>query len=256
MREFVSAGTATLTTTTSTGTGDQEGRSVRVATLLPMVAPGLVTPGGDLVLGLQVPGVSGDPSRDHAAALEALFDAEPGTLLPPAGFVGPGPRLQDLLDVDAPLDVAIHDGFDYWTDLVDDPSGAVAASIERANSVVVPTKRLSGVAAAYWCQIGSKTYLRWVRPEAEDALVDAFARLHVRGADTLGDGTRSIGAFRAHGLLVSVWELPEGSSAESMEEPASEFDGRLREALAEDAPLDAAERAARAGLLNRQRTLR
>jgi hypothetical protein len=93
-------------------------------------------------------------------------------------------------------------------------------------------------------------------PEPEGPLLDALARLHASGRDVLVDGSRFVGMFRAHGLLAPVWDLPLGTGAEVLEEPAARFAADLREALAEAAELTAEERAARAGLANRQVTLR
>ncbi len=62
--------------------------------------------------------------------------------------------------------------------------------------------------------------------------------------------------FRAHGLVVPVWDLPVGTGAEALEEPAAAFGGRLEEALAETGDLSPDERAARVELANRQVTLR
>lgn len=251
LREFVPAGTAQLTLA-----GDHAGRPASAATLLPMVCAGLVREDGEPMVGLQGPGGSGDPSRDYAAVLVRLLDLEPGEMIESVGRPGDGPRLQDLLVPDAPLEVTLHDTFGYWDDTVPDPSGLLAASRERADAALTPTARLTTVQGAYWCRAGDRDYLRWVRPEGEDALVDALARLHVRGADLLGDGTRQVGAFRAHGLLVFVWDLPAGSDAEALEEPAAAFDARLALALDSDVALNPQERSARAGLVNRQRTLR
>jgi hypothetical protein len=62
--------------------------------------------------------------------------------------------------------------------------------------------------------------------------------------------------FRAHGLLVPVWDLEPGTGAEALEEPLAAFEQRLTEALAETSDLSAEERAARSTLANRQVTLR
>ena len=130
------------------------------------------------------------------------------------------------------------------------------ASLEQANAAVVPTARLSGVEGAYWCRIGERTHLRWVLPQDEDALLNALARLHAAGASSLGEGTRYIGAFRAHGLLVPVWDLAPGTEPDAVETPAATFAQRLGDALANDAPLTHDERRARAGVVSRQVTLR
>ena len=84
----------------------------------------------------------------------------------------------------------------------------------------------------------------------------ARARLHAAGGSGLGPGTRYVGSFRAHGLLVPVWDLPLATAAEDVEEPAAEFQKRLDEALSHAEPLTGEERRARNGLLSRQLTLR
>jgi hypothetical protein len=93
-------------------------------------------------------------------------------------------------------------------------------------------------------------------PEPEDDLLAALARLHAAGKDEIAEGSRLVGMFRAHGLLVPVWDLPVGTGAEVLEEPAQRFAADLAEALAAGGELTAEERAARAGLSNRQVTIR
>ncbi|CAM5379689.1 hypothetical protein STENM223S_09663 [Streptomyces tendae] len=164
-------------------------------------------------------------------------------------------RLLQLLKrfgLDAP---EVHSGFEFW---VPDPENAtpdVAASLERANAAAIPTVRLEGVDAAYWCETPDKNHLRWVMPHEEERLLDALARLHAAGRSSLGEGTRLVGSFRAHGLTVPVWDLPSEITAQDIEKPAAEFAERLAEALATDAPLTHDERRARGGLTNRQVTL-
>ncbi len=252
LREIVPAATAPLTLRPGVGT-----RPVTVATVLPMAWPALVRADEQVYLGLQVPSGSGDPSRDLAEVLLRALEFEPGdSVPPPVGLPGPGPRLQDLIEPDAALDITVHDGFNFWVPDVGELSPDVAASLERANAGVVPTARLTSVTAAYWSHIGRKEHLRWVLPQDEEPLLDAFARLHVRGADLLGPDTRFIGSFRAHGMLVPVWDLAPGTTCEQVEEPAAAYESRLLEALADSRPLTVEERRARAGLLNRQLTLR
>lgn len=200
----------------------------------------------------------GDPSRDLGAALELALAAEPGDVIAMTDDPGPGARLQDLI-VDEPLSVTVEETFDYWFAGIsddDDPNGAVAATLEHANESITPTKRLDGVGAAYWTDVTSKEYLRWVRTEDEDVLLDALARLHVAGEDRLVPGARLVGMFRAYGILVPVWDLEPGTGAEVLVDPAKGFEERLQAVLSDGADLTAEERAARAGLLNRQLTLR
>jgi hypothetical protein len=167
---------------------------------------------------------------------------------------GAGRRLQDLV-TDKTLTITVHDGFGFWVaDAEDDP--ATAAALEQANAAASPSARLTSVEAAYWTDVGTKEHLRWVMPEPEGPLLDALARLHAAGHDRLVDDSRLVGMFRAHGLLVPVWDLPVGTGAEALEEPADAFATALRDALADDSDLTQEQRAARAGLANRQVTLR
>ncbi|MFG3422270.1 DUF5926 family protein [Micromonospora sp. NPDC049460] len=230
-------------------------REVVLATVLPMAAPAVTKPDGRVLVGLQRHQQSGDVSRDLAEALLCALRAEPGSPVAVPPLPGPGPRLQDVL-VDGPLEITMHDGFEFWLDpgAGDDPN--VQASLERANAAIYPTVRLTAAPAAYWCQVPEKAHVRWVLPDDEDAALDALARLSVAGTLTLGENTRFAGMFRAHGRLVPVWDLPEDVPAADWEQPVAEFAKRYAEALADPAPLDAAGRRARHGLLGRQLTLR
>ena len=230
-------------------------RDVTLSTVLPMAWPAMVRADGRVFLGLQVAARSGDASRDLAWALEQALGTAPGSAVVPVGLPGEGARLQELLD-DAPLDITIHQGFDYWVEGTPDPTGEVAASMERANASVVPTARLSGVTSAYWCRMRERSHLRWVLPEAEGPLLDAMARLATSGALSLGAGTKYVGSFRAHGLLVPVWDLPVDREAAELEAPAAALRAALDDALADTTPLPAPARRARAGLTSRQVTLR
>ncbi|MCU1591022.1 MAG: hypothetical protein JWP11_2278 [Frankiales bacterium] len=252
LREVVPAATAPLRLRAAPD------RDVTLSTVLPLAWPAMVRTDGRVFLGLQVPSRSGDVSRDLAAALELALAAEPGTSITLPGLPGPGPRLQDLLD-DAPLEITVHEGFDYWIEGAADgeePGEDVAASMERANATVVPTVRLHGVQAAYWCRMKERAHLRWVLPEDEDEVLSALARIAADGGLGVGPDTRYVGAFRAHGLLVPVWDLPVDREAAALEEPVAALRARLDEALASTDALPPEARRARAGLMSRQLTLR
>jgi hypothetical protein len=137
-----------------------------------------------------------------------------------------------------------------------EPTGEVALSLERANSAILPTERIGP--AAYWVNAGDKAHLRWVRPEPEERLLAAMARLAARGELTLGEGSRYAGSFRAHGLLVPVWDLDPESHYREWTQPASDLGARLDAALSsvDSEPLTGDERRARDGLLGRQVTIR
>jgi hypothetical protein len=251
LREIVPAATAAVRTTPEHG-----GREVTVTTVLPMAWPAMHRADGTVFVGLQTQGGSGDPSRDAAAALLAALELEPGNPVPPGDLPGPGPRLQDVLELDAGFEVTVHPGFDYWLADTGELTAEVRESMERANAAVVPTVRLEGVEAAYWCEVGARRHLRWVLTDPEERVLDGLARLHAADASTLGDGSRYVGAFRADGLIVPVWDLAPATEAAGLEAPAAAFAERLGEAMAATAPLTADERRARAGVVSRQLTLR
>ncbi len=87
-------------------------------------------------------------------------------------------------------------------------------------------------------------------------LLDALARLHAAGRDRVAPESRLVGMFRAHGLLVPVWDLPRDDPAQRWEEPLAAFAQRYAAALEGGTELTAAERRARQGLVGRQLTLR
>jgi hypothetical protein len=258
LREFVPSATANLPLRS-------EQRPVTVATVLPMAAAAMVRSDEQAFVGLQVQTRSGDISRDLARAVEWALEAEPGSSLPVVGAdtaaAGTIPtRMQDLLILDTELDVQLHKDFSWWLPEDTEPTGDAALSLERANAAIKPTERLNaeGVRSAYWVDAGDKAHLRWVRPEPEERLLAALARLSVRGELGLDDDSRYAGSFRAHGLLVPVWDLDREKHAREWEGPAAELGRRLLESLAslDEEQLTTSERRAREGLRGRQVTLR
>lgn len=254
LRELVPAGTAPLVLAAEL-TEKYADRTVTLATVLPMAVPALVRADGHVMLGLQRHAQSGDVSRDLAAALLSALETAPGETVVVPPLPGPGPRLQDVL-ADGALSVTVHDGFSFWVtpEAADDP--AVQASLERADASVYPTTRMAAATAAYWCRVGDRAHVRWVLGDEEDRALDALARLSAAGDLPLGPQTKFAGMFRAHGLLVPVWDLPSAPSADEWEGPLAEFAKRYAEAATDSGALDAAARRARQGLLGRQLTLR
>ncbi len=255
LRELVPAATVELTLSREAGGLPDGVPSVTLATVLPMAWPALRRDDGAVLLGLQNDTSSGDISRDLADTLQRALTAEPGSPVEGRRVGTDGLRLQDLLAPDAPFEPVIHSGFEFWVPDAENAAPEVSASLERANAAAIPTVKLAGVESAYWCETPEKNHLRWVMPHPEEQLLDALARLHAADSSALGEGTRLVGSFRAHGLTVPVWDLPTGMSAEDVEKPAAAFTERLATALASDAPLTPQERRARGGLTNRQITL-
>ncbi|HEX7662264.1 MAG TPA: DUF5926 family protein [Pseudonocardiaceae bacterium] len=265
LREFVPSATVRLPLL------GQPSRDVVLGTVLPMAAAAVVRADGLGMVGMQVQTRSTDLGRDVARAIRWVLAAKPGDALitlpaEPADRALNADKLADLLDPADPLEPELHTDFQWW--LPEDAEGGqpaetsseVALSLERANAAIMPTARLTGadVRAAYWVDAGEKAHLRWVRPEPEETLLAALARLAVRGELDLGEGSRYAGSFRAHGLLVPVWDLDREMHAREWEEPAQLFARRLADTLADsgDLPLTEAERRARDGLRGRQITLR
>lgn len=255
LRELVPAGTAPLRLRSELV--EQYGqRAVTLATLLPMAWPAMTRPDGGILVGLQRTVESGDPNRDVAAAILAALGTEPGRPVPVPAEPEEGPRLAEVI-VDEPLDITVHDGFEFWTEggaEAEDPG--VAASLERANESIYPTVRMAAARAAYWCRVPERAHLRWVLPEREDTALTALARVAAAGGLKLGEDTRFAGMFRARSLLVPVWDLPRADEAARWEEPLAGFAARYAEALAVEGDLDPAARRARQGLVGRQLTLR
>jgi len=251
LREILPAATGPVTLTTNGTT-----TSATVCTVLPLAWPALHRNGGELFVATQGGATSGDPSRDIAAALLLAADVDEGT---PITTV-PNPtadslRLQDILDASAPFDVTVHEGFDFWVgDNELDAEGQ--QSLQRANESVIPTERVSGGGSVYWCIINGRTYVRWVLPYDEDTATATLARLHAGDADRLTPESRLLGAFRACGLLVPVWEVPKDATASDFPDAVTAMTDALENAADDASPLTADERRARAGLLNRQVTLR
>src|SRR4051812_44804617 len=258
LREFVPAGIAPLTL--RDGAFDDVPTAVAgqvsMVSVLPGIAPALKRDNGDVWVAAQITHQSADPSRDFCAALALALAASAGESVVMAGLPGPGPRLQDVVAPDSTFAVQVLDGFDFWFEGVDDADGSAASTLETLNSSIDPTRRLSWVDGAFWTAASTKEHLRWVMPQEEEALLSALARLHVAEADRLTAESRLVGSFRAHGLLVPVWDLPAGTGAEALEESAAAFRGRLDDALADTSSLTSEQRAARHGLASRQLTIR
>jgi hypothetical protein len=251
MREIVPAATAPLTLT-----GEYEGRTVTAVTVLPLALPCLTRSDGSVLVAMQTQISASDASRQVAAALIAALNIEPGATPTNVDITPDTPQLQTLIDPAVPLEVTVHEGFEFWVENPDEMTDEVKQSLEQANSAAPPTARLTSVPAAYWSDEGERAWVRWVMPHEEWPLLNALARLHAAREDGLGDGTKYVGSFRCNGLLAPVWEVPKGVAAAEFEAGATAFQTRLDTALANTDPLTSVERRARDGLANRQLTIR
>lgn len=252
MAQIIPAATATVCLTEEYGGG-----RVQLVTLLPEYVQGIKRADGEVLVAMQTSMHSGDASRDVAAAVLATIDLSEGQALRAEGLPEPGPRLQDILDTSEPPVVSVRETFDFWVD----PRGgagdaqtrqAIEDAIEHAKDEITPTRPVPGVEHAYWCRLGTKEFVRWVRGEDEDEFFNAFARIHAARESDLEEGARFVGAFRANGLAIPVWELVPGTEAEELTEPLQAMGRRLDAALADESPLSPEVRRARAGIISRQ----
>ena len=253
MREFVASASATLPVTGSD-------RPFTLATVLPGAVAALVRDDEqqNAFVAMQVQTFSEDLSADLAASIVWASAATPGTSTAVSNPSAETPALTELVDATSPLDITVHKDFSWWI-----PEGAgadpeVDATIERANSAILPSARITadGVSAAWWVDAGDKAHIRWVRPEDEDQLMIALARLQSVGELHVGEGSRFAGSFRTHGLLVPVFDLDPEVHPDEWATGTAALGRRLDETLADSSELTSEQRRARDGLRSRQVTLR
>ena len=215
LRELVPAATATLRTT--------DGRDVTLASVLPGGTPALVRANGEIVLGVQMQTSSDDVSRDIGTALAAALEAPAGAPVDPGpiGAAGSaGPRLQELLDLTAPLEVTVHDDFGFWLEGTD--AGRRGAGRARARQRGDPADRAAGRASTPPTGCGPATSGRTCAgcaPSRRRSCSTRWPGSRPPSSSLLGEGTRYAGAFRALGLVVPVWDLPADTPAEDWVDP-------------------------------------
>lgn len=217
------------------------GGEVTLVTILPHQVAAMRTAAGRLLVAMQTPTGTGDPSRDLATAIvsaETLAHGASMTGVPMGGTT----RLQDLIA--SVSDVALHETFAYWE--------IEGEEIEHASHGVIPTKEIQK--DVYWCDFPDRTVVRWVIADDEDVVLDALARLSASGTLPITSGSKYLGAFRADGIMIPVWQVHE--SASELTSSVSDLQERFSAARASSAALTDAERRARSGLIGRNLTLR
>ncbi|WP_026918516.1 DUF5926 family protein [Gordonia shandongensis] len=253
MRAFIASATAPV----PFASGVDAGRPVEFATVLPGAVAADVRASGGLAA-LQTDPEPAEPGTALADAITWAAGAGEGETYP-AARSGGDTSLADVVDPTAGLEITVHDDFAWWFADDADVPAELAAMLERANATILPTARLrpsSGVGAPWWVDAGDRAHLRWVRPEDEDALMNALARVHADGGLTLGEGSRFAGSFRTHGLVVPVFDLDPDAHHEEWQDGVEAFDAAITAALDDTSDLTAAQRGSRAGIIARQVTLR
>lgn len=235
--------------------------TVVLATILPGAVAAITRESRGATEGLVA--LQSDPEPDEvdlslASAIDWAAHAPAGEELRSAS-TDSGRRLTDVLTPDAELAITVHGDFAWWFPVDADVPQEVSAMLERANDTIMPTARMhvsSGHGAPWWVDAGEKAHVRWVRPEPEDDVMAALARLHAADRLTLGPGSRFAGSFRTQGLLVPVFDLDNERHHEEWYDALDQLDIWLGEALAETADLTVDERRSRDGLRGRQVTIR
>ncbi|GEE00462.1 hypothetical protein nbrc107696_09080 [Gordonia spumicola] len=255
MRSFIASATAKATFADGAGATNE----VDFATVLPGAVFADVRERSSEMQGLVALQTDPEPSDLRASLAAALTWAGSAKAGDTYAGAPADAQLTEILDPTATLEVIVYENFDWWfTEGVDvDPQ--VKAMLERANETILPTARLhpaSGVGAPWWVDAGERAHLRWVRPEDEETLMNALARVHAAGALTMGEGSRFAGSFRTHGLVVPVFDLDVEAHHEEWHDGLDALDTALTEALADTSDLTAAQRSSRAGIIGRQVTLR
>lgn len=235
--------------------------SVSIVTVLPGAIAALsraIPSGTESLVGLQTASFGNDPAADLAASLAWVRDSAPGDTLQAAAPDESTPSLASLLEGNSSLDIEVLPDFSWWIAEGQEAHPQIAQAITHANSAMMPSARIDtpGADAAWWVDAGERAHIRWVRPEDEDALFDAMARLHNRGELTLGEGSSFAGSFRTYGLLVPVFDLDREQGSDHWIDGLTALDEKFTAALGETAELTSDERASRNGLLARQVTIR
>ena len=260
MRELIPCGLMTVKTSDEYG-----GVEFDIVTLLPDGSPAMVRPDGRLLVGLQTRFKSGDVSHDLGGALlSAIARAASGE----DGLVAfdvrdPAPRLQDMLAPEylvatapkgAEPDFRITEDFEFWFDPTEARDESTEQALAQNREDMVPTEAVPGVKGMFWCAMNNN-FVRYVTDVDEDALFTALARLQAEGKQDLGEGSRFVGAFRACGLAIPVYQVDPELTADELAKPGEALEAALDEALKVKTPLTEDERRARRGLVSRQVTI-
>lgn len=249
MREILPA--ATLKVRTNSEYGNEE---LLIVSMLPQMVGAVRRSDGVLLVAMQTVMNSGDLSLDVADRIIQGLELQPSETFNQVDEPQSGLRLQDVLDLDFAAEFTLEEDLAFWVgaDELEDPQTKQA--IAQTKDQLIATKEIAGVKGAYWTKM-QRLFLRWVRPEAQDEVLNAIARLQNNRELHFGDA-RFVGAFRALGLLIPVFELADGVEADDLAAPLAEFAQKLDAAIADETPLNPEERRAKAGIISRQVTLR
>lgn len=252
MREIIPCATLTARTNADHGSVDFD-----FVTALPDGRGAMVRGDGRILVALQTRSNSGDLSHDAGAALLNAISAKQNG---DEGLVDfdvrdPSERLQDILDPDSLGEMVLEENFAFWLNPDEDWDEATRRALEENHNEIIPTVKVEGVEGMYWCEM-NRNFVRYLSDIEESPLFDALARVQAAGKANLGEGSRFIGAFRACGIAIPVFELAEGVRAEDIVKEAGVLEKAIAAALKVKEPLTPEERRARQGMVSRQVTIR
>lgn len=230
----------------------KDGVEFDIVSLLPDGQGAMVRGDGRIMVGMQTRFHSGDLSHDVGGALQAALDAKDEGIVA-FDVRDPAPRLQELLESAEPMELC--DDFSFWFDPTEEMSEDIRSTMEQTRNELIPTQEVPGAPGMYWCEM-NRNFVRYVTDEDENKLFTALARMQVAGDAHVGEGSRFVGAFRACGLAIPVFELAEGVSSDDVSKPAQNFISKLEDALNATEALTYDERRAKQGLVSRQVTIR
>lgn len=234
------------------------GADFQFVTLLPDGIGSMVRADGEIMVALQTRFHTGDLSHDMGAALSAALKLKEAGETGVASFDvrDQAPRLQDMIENDDQQpQMQLHEDFGYWFDPNEEKSQQMQEALEQNREDMVPTRAVPGTEYMYWCQMNNN-FVRYVMAVDEDALYTALGRLQADGKAVMGPQSKFVGAFRACGIGIPVFQVDPQLSAAELEEPAKELAKNLEVALKDKSPLTDEQRRARAGIVSRQVTIR
>ena len=249
MREILASGTLKVQTNEAYGHAE-----LYLVSMLPQMVGALRRNDGVLLVALQTVMNSGDLSLDLADRLIHGLELENGETYTQTEQPEPGKRLQDVLDLAAETEFTLHDDFGFWLDANEAEKPEVQQAIQQSKEQIFPSAQVAGVPGAFWIRM-QREFLRLIRLEDQDKVLNALARLRNR-RELDFPAARFVGAFRAEGLLIPVFELDQGTEAADLTDALQEFNQKLTAEIASDEPLTPEERRTKAGIVSRQVTLR
>ena len=233
----------------------RDGSTVLVCSVLPNAVAAMHREDGQLMVGLQIQTSSGDASRDIAGALKAVMKLEPGYAVA-AGDLTNTERIQDLIGDQPSFSIDVHEDFSFWFSDQELSEENTRKSLEEFEGII-PVERIKvDSGSAFWCEFSERTVVRWILTTEEEKSLDALARLGASDELNVGEGTRYLGAFRADGLLVPVFDVNPETPVRTFELTLANLSKLFSKAFENKNPLNSAERKVRAGLVGRQLTLR